>query len=98
MLPHADGGIAPARPAPFKSFRGRTYAAAVSPESARIFFMNLQVWDTPDRIGNDSFVGIFSYAGMPYDEAERNVRLFAAEALPALQKLGRETLLADDRA
>ena len=24
------------RPAPFKSFRGRTYAAAVSPESARI--------------------------------------------------------------
>src|SRR3982074_178645 len=24
------------RPAPYKSFRGRTYAAAVSPESARI--------------------------------------------------------------
>ncbi len=73
------------------------------------FFMNLQVWGTPeqcyekivevrDRVGNDTFVGVFSYAGMPYDEAERNVRLFAAEVLPALQKLGRETLLADHRA
>src|SRR5712692_7683913 len=73
------------------------------------FFMNLQVWGTPeqcyekivevrDRVGNDTFVGVFSYAGMPCDEAERNVRLFAANVLPALQKLGRETLLADHRA
>ena len=73
------------------------------------FFMNLQVWGTPeqcyekivevrDRVGSDTFVGVFSYAGMPYEEAERNVRLFAAEVLPALRKLGRETLLADHRA
>jgi len=39
-------------------------------------------------VGNDHFVGVFSYAGMPYDEAERNMRLFAAEVMPALQKLG----------
>jgi alkanesulfonate monooxygenase SsuD/methylene tetrahydromethanopterin reductase-like flavin-dependent oxidoreductase (luciferase family) len=62
------------------------------------FFMNLQVWGTPgqcyekiveirERVGNDTFVGVFSYAGMPYDEAERNVRLFAREVKPALQKL-----------
>jgi hypothetical protein len=25
---------------------------------------------------------------MPYDEAERNIRLFAGEVMPALQKLG----------
>jgi alkanesulfonate monooxygenase SsuD/methylene tetrahydromethanopterin reductase-like flavin-dependent oxidoreductase (luciferase family) len=197
---------APIRPAPFKSFRGRTYAAAVSPDSARIlaelgvgiliipqkpwgevakeldayrvifrevnrveapppiaacwtfcdanaerasetarrymggyfdsvlahynfagdhlgktqgyeyygkmaekihtygtegvtdFFVNLQVWGTPEqcyakiletrrRIGNESFVGVFSYAGMPWDEAERNMRLFAREVLPALKRL-----------
>ncbi len=68
------------------------------------FFMNLQVWGTPrqcydkilevrDRVGNDMFVGVFSYAGMPYDEAERNLRLFASQVMPALQKLGREKLL-----
>jgi len=34
-------------------------------------------------VGNDHYVGVFSYAGMPPDEAERNLRLFAAEVLPA---------------
>jgi alkanesulfonate monooxygenase SsuD/methylene tetrahydromethanopterin reductase-like flavin-dependent oxidoreductase (luciferase family) len=44
------------------------------------YFMNLQVWGTPAqcyerildihaRTGNSHFVGVFSYAGMPYDEA-----------------------------
>ncbi len=62
------------------------------------FFLNLQVWGTPeqcyakileirDRVGNDSFVGVFSYAGMPYEDAERNLRLFAREVMPALQRL-----------
>ena len=31
---------------------------------------------------------MFSYAGMPYDEAERNMTLFAKEVMPQLQKLG----------
>jgi hypothetical protein len=30
---------------------------------------------------------VFSYAGMPYDEAERNVRLFAKRVMPELQRL-----------
>ncbi len=199
---------APIRPAPFKSFRGRTYAAAVSPESSRImaelgvgiliipqkpwsevakeldayrtvyrqvngveapppisagwtfcdedperarelarryiggyfesvldhyqfagdhlartkgyeyygkfaekiathgndsvidFFVDLQVWGTPEqcyekivdirrRVGHDHYVGVFSYAGMPWDEAERNIRLFARDVRPALQALDR---------
>jgi alkanesulfonate monooxygenase SsuD/methylene tetrahydromethanopterin reductase-like flavin-dependent oxidoreductase (luciferase family) len=198
---------APIRPAPFKSFRGRTYAAAVSPESARImaelgvgllivpqkpwhevakeldayrvlyrevkgaeapapvcaawvfcdpsadraeamarrwiggyyesvlehyrfaddhltrtkgyeyygkfsekiaqygeakvidFFMGLQVWGTPEqchakimdirsRCGNETFVGVFSYAGMPYDEAERNLRMFAKDVMPEVRNPG----------
>jgi alkanesulfonate monooxygenase SsuD/methylene tetrahydromethanopterin reductase-like flavin-dependent oxidoreductase (luciferase family) len=63
------------------------------------FFVDLQVSGTPEqchdqildirrRVGNDHFVGVFSYAGMPYDEAERNLRLFASDVMPALQKLG----------
>jgi alkanesulfonate monooxygenase SsuD/methylene tetrahydromethanopterin reductase-like flavin-dependent oxidoreductase (luciferase family) len=65
------------------------------------FFLNLQVWGTPEqcyervldiraRVGCDTFVGAFSYAGMPWDEAERNVRLFASEVLPELKKVGVE--------
>jgi len=62
------------------------------------FFVDLQVWGTPEqclekildvrrRVGNDHFVGVFSYAGMPGDEAERSMRLFAAKVMPALQAL-----------
>jgi alkanesulfonate monooxygenase SsuD/methylene tetrahydromethanopterin reductase-like flavin-dependent oxidoreductase (luciferase family) len=62
------------------------------------FFMNLQVWGTPEecydrildvraRVGNETFVGVFSYAGLPYDEAERNMRRFAREVMPELKKV-----------
>ena len=71
-----------------------TYGA----DSVVDFFVDLQVAGTPEqcydkildirrRTGTDHFVGVFSYAGMPADEAERNVRLFAAEVLPALRRL-----------
>lgn len=60
------------------------------------FFMNLQVWGTPEmcynsivknaeRIGAEGFVGVFSYAGMPWADAERSMRLFAKEVMPRLQ-------------
>jgi len=62
------------------------------------FFVDLQVWGTPEqcvekivdvrsRVGCDTFIGVFSYAGMPWDEAERNMQLFAREVLPALKRL-----------
>ena len=62
------------------------------------FFLGLQVWGTPEqcfdrvvdiqkRIGSRWFNGVFSFAGMPYDEAERNLRLFAREVRPELEKL-----------
>jgi alkanesulfonate monooxygenase SsuD/methylene tetrahydromethanopterin reductase-like flavin-dependent oxidoreductase (luciferase family) len=62
------------------------------------YFVNLQVWGTPEqchdkildihrRTGNSHFVGVFSYAGMPYEDAERSMRLFAKEVMPQLQKL-----------
>jgi alkanesulfonate monooxygenase SsuD/methylene tetrahydromethanopterin reductase-like flavin-dependent oxidoreductase (luciferase family) len=62
------------------------------------YFMNLQVWGTPEqcyekildiyaRTGNSHYVGVFGYAGMPHDEAERNLPLFARDVMPDLQKL-----------
>jgi alkanesulfonate monooxygenase SsuD/methylene tetrahydromethanopterin reductase-like flavin-dependent oxidoreductase (luciferase family) len=62
------------------------------------FFMQLQTWGTPaqcvekimdvrQRVGNDTFVGVFSYAGMPYDDAERSMRLFARQVMPELHRL-----------
>ena len=62
------------------------------------FFLNLQVWGTPDqcyekimstrgRTGSESFLAAFSYGGMPYDEVEKSVRLFAKEVLPRLKEV-----------
>jgi alkanesulfonate monooxygenase SsuD/methylene tetrahydromethanopterin reductase-like flavin-dependent oxidoreductase (luciferase family) len=61
------------------------------------FFLGLQVWGTPERcyqtivdsqkrLGSDKFVGVFSYAGMPPAESERNMRLFARTVLPELNR------------
>lgn len=59
-------------------------------------FVATQVWGTPaqcrekiaeieERVHTDHFVGVFSFGGMPYEDAERSLRLFAAEVLPGLQ-------------
>ena len=61
------------------------------------FFLGLQVWGTPERCyekildiqkrtGAEAFNGVFSYGGMPYDIAEHNQRLFAADVMPELKK------------
>jgi hypothetical protein len=65
------------------------------------FFLDLQVWGTPEqcfekildirrRTGCGTYVGVFSYAGMPMQEAERNMRLFARTVMPRLQALADE--------
>ena len=67
------------------------------------FFLNLQVWGTPDqcmekvldirsKVGCDSFTGVFSYGGMPYEESEQSMRLFASEVAPQLQRLGEKAV------
>jgi alkanesulfonate monooxygenase SsuD/methylene tetrahydromethanopterin reductase-like flavin-dependent oxidoreductase (luciferase family) len=61
------------------------------------FFLGLQAYGTPEqchekivasveRTGGEAFNGVFSYAGMPYEDAEASLRLFAAEVMPELQK------------
>jgi len=65
-------------------------------DAAIEFFLNIQTWGTPEmcverivenanRIGAESYVGVFSYAGMPWAEAERSMRLFAESVMPKLQ-------------
>ncbi|MCW5893717.1 MAG: LLM class flavin-dependent oxidoreductase [bacterium] len=62
------------------------------------FFLGLQIWGTPAecrariddihrRVGNAGFVAVFSYAGMPADVAERNMRCFADTVLPGLREV-----------
>jgi len=66
-------------------------------EALTEFFLNLQVWGTPEqcyekildiqrRTGAEAYTAVFSYAGMPYDIAEASTRLFAAEVAPELRK------------
>ena len=61
-------------------------------------YLSNQVWGTPeacvtkiDRIRElmapDHFVAVMKYGGMPLAEAEASMRLFAKEALPAVQAL-----------
>ncbi|MFN8558213.1 MAG: LLM class flavin-dependent oxidoreductase [Dehalococcoidia bacterium] len=66
-------------------------------------FANLMPWGTPDQVLRKleqirSYIDMngilchFSFAGMPWDEAERNMRLFAAEVLPELKRWDTEPL------
>jgi hypothetical protein len=41
-----------------------------------------------DTIGACGVMTHFAYGGMPYDEANRNMRLFAEQVLPEIQRLG----------
>jgi hypothetical protein len=79
---------------------GRMQELASAPGGAEAmidFFLGLQVWGTPERcyqtivdtqkrLGSDRFVGVFSYAGMPAAEGERNMRVFARTVLPELNR------------
>ncbi|HVP30946.1 MAG TPA: LLM class flavin-dependent oxidoreductase [Myxococcota bacterium] len=73
-------------------------SAAGGTDAMTEFFMGLQIWGTPEqcyekildrakRTGSEAFTGIFSFAGMPYDLAEANMRLFASDVMPELRKV-----------
>jgi alkanesulfonate monooxygenase SsuD/methylene tetrahydromethanopterin reductase-like flavin-dependent oxidoreductase (luciferase family) len=61
-------------------------------------FTDSHVWGTPKQVieqirermngvGGGEFVGVFKYGSMPYDKAEKNIRLFAEKVLPALKQM-----------
>ena len=85
---------------PGYEFHGQMYDRLTSPGGAQKmadFYVGLQPWGTPeqvydkvasfsDLVGADSFIGVFRFGGMPPEEAERSMRLFAVEVLPELQR------------
>lgn len=67
------------------------------------FFLNLQVWGTPQqclektkdshvRTDYCGYTGVFSYAGMAEPVARDNLELFAREVVTELKKLGHRSL------
>ena len=100
----------------FKDMRGYEYYSKMTEkvveygdDDVREFFLNLQVWGTPDqcvekierihkRIGQDSYVAVFSYGGMPHEDAERSMRLFADKVMPQLKSFDPEAAGAGQRA
>jgi len=72
-------------------------AKTATPEQSVDGFVSLQVAGTPDqcleqiygmrdKVGFDHFIAVFSYGGMPAELVQRNMRLFAAEVMPKLQR------------
>lgn len=73
------------------------YIAKHGMDSAAKDFTDLMPWGTPKQvlekidyirgvINPNAIMCNLSYAGMPYDEAERNMRCFAEHVMPELQK------------
>ena len=86
---------------PGYEFHGLMYDRLTKPggmEKMTNFYVGLQPWGTPEQVyekvrafcdiaWGDSFIAVFRYGGMPPEEAERSMRLFAREVMPELRKL-----------
>ena len=68
-------------------------------DGAAADFTMLHPWGTPEQViekimnihemvGHNGYMAILSFAGMPYDLAERNMKLFAEKVLPVLKASG----------
>lgn len=75
---------------------------------AKKFFADIQVFGTPDQcfekimhirelVNCDRFVGIFKYADMNLEQANRNAELFAREVMPRLKAVGPREVVAGTR-
>jgi alkanesulfonate monooxygenase SsuD/methylene tetrahydromethanopterin reductase-like flavin-dependent oxidoreductase (luciferase family) len=85
---------------PGYEFHVKLYEGLMAPGGREKYtdeYIALQAWGTPEQAyekvttaakltGGDSFIPVFRYAGMPKDEAEASMRLFAAEVMPELKK------------
>ena len=67
-------------------------------------FYNSHPWGTPaqtiaratelaNAFGTDELMFVFKYGDMPMDEAERSMRLFAREVMPALKSLNPDAIV-----
>ncbi len=96
----SDGHLAAVKGYESYGKMAKTYAKMKEPDfrkKATEFYVKIQVVGTPDECieqvaelhrltGLDHLVTEFSFGGMPHDEAELNMRLFADRVLPVLQR------------
>ncbi len=70
----------------------------IGPEELYEMYLSVQAWGTPDQIlekyatrqaliGPFQITNCFRFAGMPYEEAEASMRLYAAEVLPEIRRM-----------
>lgn len=50
-----------------------------------------KIADVQKKVGGRAFNGVFSYAGMPFEEADRNLDLFVRKVMPELKKIPEPT-------
>ena len=96
----SDGHLATVKGYESYGKMAKTYAKMKEPDyrkKATEFYVKIQVVGTPDECieqvaelrrltGLDHLVTEFSFGGMPHDQAELNMRLFADRVLPVLQR------------
>ena len=96
----SDGHLASVKGYEFYGKMTKTYAKMKDPtfrEKATDFYVKIQVVGTPDDClqqlaelrrltGLDHLVTEFGFGGMPHEEAELNMRLFADRVVPVLQR------------
>ena len=96
----SDGHLATVKGYEFYGKMAKTYAKMKDPgfrEKATDFYVKIQVVGTPDDClqqlaelrrltGLDHLVTEFAFGGMPHEEAEVNMRLFADRVMPVLQR------------
>jgi alkanesulfonate monooxygenase SsuD/methylene tetrahydromethanopterin reductase-like flavin-dependent oxidoreductase (luciferase family) len=96
----SDGHLASVKGYESYGKMAKTYAKMREPEfrkKATEFYVKIQVVGTPDDCiqqiaelrrltGLDHLVTEFSFGGMPHDQAELNMRLFADRVMPVLQR------------
>jgi len=101
----SDGHLATVKGYESYGKMARTYAKMkedAAREKATEFYVKIQIVGTPDDCiqqiaelraltGTDHLIADFSYGGMPHEEGEQNMRLFADRVVPVLH---RDTLFA----
>jgi alkanesulfonate monooxygenase SsuD/methylene tetrahydromethanopterin reductase-like flavin-dependent oxidoreductase (luciferase family) len=96
----SDGHLASVKGYEFYGKMAKTYSKMLDPsfrKSATEFYVKIQIVGTPDDClqqlaelhrltGVDHLVTEFAFGGMPHEQAELNMRLFADRVIPVLQR------------
>jgi alkanesulfonate monooxygenase SsuD/methylene tetrahydromethanopterin reductase-like flavin-dependent oxidoreductase (luciferase family) len=96
----SDGHLAAVKGYEFYGGMAKTYSKMQDPgyrQKATDFYVKIQVVGTPDDClqqiaelqrltGLDHLVVEFGYGGMPHEEAQLNMRMFAERVMPVLQR------------